>query len=84
MARHWEDREALKAGIGRAGQWGHLLWFLGVIFAVLGIIAGVANTPIGLSATSWLLLAIFTMLAGITFFMGWMVAWYLNTIDQKK
>jgi len=84
MAKHWEDRESLKAGIGRGGAWAHLLGFLGVVFAVLGIIADVANTSLGLSATSWFLLAIVIMLASITFFMGWMVSWYLVTIDRKK
>jgi hypothetical protein len=83
MAKRWEDREALKAGIGGGGAGGHLLWFLGAIFAVLGIVAGVTNTPLGLTVTSWLLLAIFTMLASITFFMGWMVGWYLRTVDKK-
>jgi len=83
MAKHWEDREYLKAGIGRGGAWGHLLWFLGMVFAVLGIIAGVANTPLGLSATSWLLLAIFAMLASITFFIGWAIGWYLRSVDKK-
>ena len=84
MARHWEDREYLKAGIGKQGMVGHVLWFLGLLFALLGIITDGANISLGLSATSWFLLAIVIMLASITFFMGWMVSWYLVTIDRKK
>ena len=84
MARHWEDREYMKTGIGKGGMGAHVLWFLGLLFALLGIIADVANTSLGLEATSWFLLAIVTMLASITFFMSWMVSWYLLTIDRKK
>ncbi len=85
MARHhYEDRESIKAGLSRSGMLGHLMWFLGAVFAVLGIIADAGSGSVGLSATSWFLLAIVAMLAAITFFMGWMVSWYLNTVDRKK
>jgi hypothetical protein len=50
---------------------------------VLGIIADAGGGSLGLSATSWFLLAIFTVLISITFFMGWMVGWYLRTVDKK-
>ena len=83
MARHWENREYLKGGIGKGGMLAHVLLFLGVVFAVLGIIADAGSGSLGLSATSWFLLAIFVMLAAITFFMGWMVGWYLRTVDKK-
>ena len=84
MAKHYEDREYMKASLGKGGMGAHVLWFLGLLFALLGIIADVANTSLGLSATSWFLLAIVIMLASITFFMGWMVSWYLRTVDRKK
>jgi len=58
--------------------------FLGTVFAVLGIIADAANTSLGLSATSWFLLAIVVMLASISFFIGLAIAWYLVTTDRKK
>jgi hypothetical protein len=83
MAKHWEDREYLKGGIGKGGMLAHMLWFLGAVFAVLGIIADAGGGSLGLSATSWFLLAIFTVLISITFFMGWMVGWYLRTVDKK-
>jgi len=84
MARHWENREYLKAGIGKGGMLAHVLGFLGFLFALLGIITDGANISLGLEATSWFLLAVFTMLVGITYFMGWMVSWYLVTTDRKK
>lgn len=84
MARHWENREYLKASIGKGGMLAHVLWFLGCLFALLGIIADCANGSLGLAATSWFLLAIFSMLMSVTFFVGWAVAWYLVTTDHKK
>ena len=59
MARHYEDREKIRAGIGSQGAYGHYLWFAAVLFVILGIIGDAANVTIGLSATSWFLLAIF-------------------------
>ena len=82
--RHWEDREKLKAGLRSTGAWGHYCWFLGMIFAVLGIIADAANVTLGLTSTSWFLLAGVTFLAGIPFFIGMAMIWYLKTTDRKK
>jgi hypothetical protein len=83
MARHWEDREKMRAGIGSGGQWGHNLWYLAAVFAILGIIADAINSPLGLEAMSWFMLAIATFLASITFFIGWAVSWYLETTAKK-
>ena len=79
--RHWEDREKLVASLGRQGMWAHVCWFLGAIFAVLGIIAGAMNSAVGLQPTYWFLLAIVAFLAGIPFFMGVALSWYLR---EKK
>jgi hypothetical protein len=57
MARHWEDREKVKANIRSEGWSAHICWFLGAVFAVLGIVAGAMNASLGLSSTGWLLLA---------------------------
>jgi len=82
--RHWEDREKLKANLGSMGLQVHISWFLGVIFAVLGIIGDAANVTLGLEPISWFLLAIATFLASITYFIGWAVSWYLSTTEAKK
>ena len=84
MARHWEDREKIRASLGEKGWWGHILWFLAVIFAILGVIADAINATLGLEPISWFLLAIATSLAGIPFFIGWAVSWYLRTTEAKK
>jgi len=82
--RHWEDREQIKASLGSSGMSAHICWFLGVIFAILGIIADAANVTLGLTPTSWFLLAIVTLLVSITMFFGMGLAWYLITADAKK
>ena len=79
MARHWEDREKLKASLGGQGQWGHICWYLGAVFAMLGVAGDAINVTLGLEPTSWLLLAVIFFLAAITFFIGWAVSWYLST-----
>ena len=83
MARHWEDREYLKASIGSQGWWGHFLWFLGLAFVLLGIIADAANVTLGLESISWFLMAIAAFLAGLPFYIGLGIGWYLRTIETK-
>ena len=84
MTSHWEDHEKVRAGVGPAGKMGHVCWFLGVLFALLGVIADAANTSVGLEAISWLLLSIIAFLASVTFFISWGVAWYLRSIEDKN
>jgi len=47
-------------------------------------VANTINTPPGLEATSWFLLAIAASLAGIPFFTGMAISWYLETTATKK
>ncbi len=82
--RHWEDREQLKASLGSSGMSAHICWFLGIIFAILGVIGDAANATLGLEPTSWFLLAIVALLVSITMFFGMGLAWYLITTDTKK
>ena len=80
MSYRWETREKM-ADVRSQGLWGHACWFLGAIFAIIGIIAAATDSAIGLGTVAWFLLAIFTMVAGIPFFIGVAVAWYLK---EKK
>ena len=80
MPYHWEVREKM-SDVRSPGLWGHACWFLGAIFAIIGIIAAATGSAIGLGATAWLLLAIFVMIAGIPFFITMAVGWYLK---EKK
>jgi len=84
MPYHWESREYLKASTRSAGLWGHSCWLLGAIFAIIGIIAAATDSAIGLGMVAWFLLAIFTMVAGLSFFIGLAIAWYLETTEAKK
>ena len=83
MARHWENPEHVKAGVGGMGWLAHICWFLGIVFAVLGIIAAAANITLGLGATNWLLLAIAVLGVGIFPSIGWALGLYLNVIEAK-
>ena len=67
--------------IGAAGY--HLLlsrivFVLGIIFIVLGIISDVMDNSLGLESISWFLLAIGVFVAGIVPCVGWAVAVYLR------
>ena len=84
MAGRWEDRKRMVAGIGLEGLYGHIGWFLGLIFAVLGVIGDAANVNLGLEPISWFLLAIVASLLAIPFFMGVGVSWYLSTTEAKS
>ena len=75
MVSHWEDREKIRTGIGSFGLLGHICWFLGIIFAIVGIIGDATNTTLGLEPISWLLLSITTFISGIFPAIGWALAW---------
>ena len=77
MPFRWESRENMKASIRTSGLWGHILWFLGVIFAILGIIGDATNATLGLEPLSWLVLAAVVVLLGVCMFIGLAVSWYL-------
>jgi hypothetical protein len=82
MAKHWEDRNYLINSIGPGGSWGHALWFLTILFALIGVISDLANTALGLTSMAWFLLAIICGILSIPFFIGWAVAWYLKSIKK--
>ena len=82
--RHWEKREYIKAGLRSSGMWAHICWLLGIVFAIIGIVAAATHSYIGLGATAWLLLAIVTLVVSVTMFFGMGLAWYLITTDRKK
>ncbi len=83
MARHWEDREYVKAGVGSSGLLGHICWFLGIAFAALGVIGEAIDTTLVLEPISWYLLAVVASVLSISLFIGWAVSWYLRSIEAK-
>jgi hypothetical protein len=84
MPYRWEDRTKVKSGIATLGLWGHIAFWLGYPFALLGIIGDAAGVKVGLSATSWLLLSIAAFASAIVCFIGWGVCWYLSVQEQGK
>jgi hypothetical protein len=63
-----------------------VIWWLGVAFAVIGVIAGAMETTLGLHATHWLLLSIATFLAGILIVLTRVVSRHLHgtVVSGKK
>jgi len=61
-----------------SGIAGGILWILGFIFAILGIIADAVNGSLGLTAMSWFLLAIVFHLAGLSYWLSWAVGVYFR------
>ena len=91
----WDDCLNPKSIIGLApnpiidaGGWhllmSRILFALGIIFAILGVISDAIDVTIGLQPISWFLLAICVFVAGIPPCIGWAVAVYLKTIKAKK
>jgi len=62
---------------------GAAFWIIGLIFAILGIIADVAGT-LGLTAMAWFMLAIVFHLAGLSWWLGWAVGVYFRSVGAKK
>lgn len=88
MAGRWaqpfKDRRELLGTIDSMGLAFHICWFLGIIFAILGIIAGAMNSSLGLEPVYWLLLAIAAFLAGIPMLVTWAVAMHLLGAGKGK
>ena len=61
-----------------------IFFILGLVFAVLGVIADAMNTTLGLEPISWFLLAIAAFVVGIVPCLGWAVAVYLKAVEAKK
>ena len=85
MGKSWKDswndrKEILAAGSGWMAM-SHICAFIAFVFLLLGIISDAINKSLGLEPTSWLLLAIFTLVLGIPSFVGWHSALHL---DAKK
>jgi hypothetical protein len=76
----WADKEKVKGGLVSSGRAYTISFQLSLVFVLLGIVSDVANTSIGLEATSWFLLAIMSGLFGLVYSVAWAVSWYLNTI----
>jgi hypothetical protein len=73
MAKSWATGERAQRMTGIWSVLGSICWILGLIFAILGIIAEAINSTLGLTPLSWYLLAIALFVAGISWYIGWAV-----------
>ena len=88
MAKGLMDRKWIIAKGGALMFVGRFLWWIGIVFVVLGIIGTIIKlgfdiTP-GLEPTSWFLLAVAFFVASIPNFIGWALAVHLDAIEAKS
>ena len=83
-AKPFKDREELIATLRPMGRAFHICWWLGAVFAILGIIAGAMNSALGLQPMYWLLLAIAAFLAGIPMLLTWALAIHSLGIEGES
>jgi hypothetical protein len=79
-----QEREHVTTGLSAHGWTCRICWFLGVMFAVLGVIAAAANIALGLGPTNWLLLAIAAFAAGITNCIAFAAGLNIYAIEAKS
>ena len=84
MMESWTEPEFTKHGRGRMGIMGGIGTWLGVAFAIVGAVGDATETIYGLYPTSWLLLAIASLLFGLICWMGWAVGMYLHVREKES
>jgi hypothetical protein len=85
MKEMWTGPEFTKRNRGRMGIMGSIATWLGVAFAIVGIIAEARGTyVIGLISTSWFLLAIATLVFSLGCWLGWAVGIYLKAKEPES
>jgi hypothetical protein len=68
----------------RARDGAFVLWFLGIVFVVLGVVSDPLNITLVLQPISWFLLAIFFGLSATVSWITWMLAVHLDVIEAKS
>ena len=85
MKEMWTESGFAKRHRGRMGIMGSIATWLGVAFAILGIIAEASGTFfIGLYSTSWFLLAIASLIFSLGCWLGWAVGIYLHARETES
>lgn len=79
-----EERERVMGRLGLYKWTCRICWILGVVFAVLGVIAGATNIALGLKAMFWLLLAIVAFLASLPNCIAWAAGLRLCAIEAER
>ena len=86
MMEMWTEPGFTKRTRGRMGIMGSIATWLGVAFAIVGIIAEAASATfvIGLHSTSWFLLAIASLIFSLGCWLGWAVGIYLHAKETES
>jgi hypothetical protein len=79
----WTESGFTKRNRGRMGIMGSVATWLGVAFAIVGIISEATITLLGLYPTSWYLLAIASFVFSLGCWLGWAVGIYLHTKEPE-
>ncbi|HEX79399.1 MAG TPA: hypothetical protein G4O19_04500 [Dehalococcoidia bacterium] len=83
MMESWTEPGFTKRGRGRMGIMGSIGTWLGVAFAIIGIIGETTYNIIGLSPLSWYFLAIAALIFGLTCWLGWAVGMYFHVKETQ-
>jgi hypothetical protein len=90
MKEMWTESGFTKRNRGRMGIMGSIATWLGVAFAIVGIIgeariiSGASNTLLGLYPSSWYSLAIASLIFGLGCWLGWAVGIYLHDRETES
>jgi len=84
MMEMWTGPEFTKRHRGRMGIMGSIATWLGVAFAIVGIISDASRTLIGLYPTDWFLLAIASLIFSLGCWLGWAVGIYLHARETES
>jgi len=84
MREMWTGPEFTKRNRGRMGIMGSVATWLGVAFAIVGIISEASLTLLGLYPTSWYLLAIASFIFSLGCWLGWAVGIYLHARETEN
>jgi hypothetical protein len=85
MKEMWTESGFTKRNRGRMGIMGSIATWLGVAFAIVGIVAEASGKfVIGLYSTSWFLLAIASLIFSLGCWLGWAVGIYLHDKETES
>ena len=84
MMEMWTGPEFTKRNRGRMGIMGSVATWLGVAFAIVGIISEASVTLLRLYPTSWYLLAIASFVFSLGCWLGWAAGIYLHARETES
>ena len=83
MMESWTEAGFIKRGRGCMGIMGGIATWLGVAFAIIGVIGETSITIIGLYPTGWYLLAIASLILGLNCLLGWAIGMYFYAKETE-